>query len=398
MLDAIFSQVKQEKEVTMTPSIPQRPTKPNGDSGSNLCSKLIFDGETQNSSQKATTPTSPVKEFVSKIDDASDDDDVSFDDVFGPEKTEEKSEKGKFVDENLENSINDDSTKTDVQNSENSEKIAENSSVQETTEKAEIPTSHIHENPHQNIENRNLLKSMNQPLENLENDQKHKAIRMAKPKESEISDSDSENGDSALCIDDPDVPSPKKSPVKESTCHGADLSYGDLEIDTGEASTLPAENEKAKKSAENVSDQDQDITDKLDTTLDEILKTRSAPIFLTQRGDNFLIDSFQTLEEILPILPDSALRLIIEIVDTKTTDKILRELMSSIREEMRNFRKTRMDLKFFVKVEIFLVLTFAILRAELNKNKKESGKILELLEFIASNVNTRINESIVFCK
>merc|ERR1712227_277138 len=226
-----------EKEVAMTPSIPQRPTKPNGDSGSNLCSKLIFDDETQKSSQKVTTAKSPVKEFVSKIDDASDDDDVSFDDVFGPEKTEDKSETEKIVDENSENPINDDSTKTEVSNSENSEKIVENTSVQETTEKTEIPTSDIHENPNEKVNNLNLLKSMNQPSENLENDQKHKAIRMAKPKENEISDSDSENGDSALCIDDPDVPSPKKSPVKESTFHGADLSYGDLEIDTGEAST-----------------------------------------------------------------------------------------------------------------------------------------------------------------
>ena len=195
-----------------------------------------------------------------------------------------------------------------------------------------------------------------------------------------------------MCIDDPSVLSPQNSPVKLSQSPGLDISDSALEIDTGETGN---ETENLSVITEET---DSDLVDQLDTVLDEILKARSAPAFLQQKEESVLLDNYQKMDELLSILNDGALRFLLQVVESDSTEKIFRELLATIRQEMRSFRKTRQELKFFVKVETLLILTFALLRSEVNRHAGESGKILEIMEFVAVNVNTRINESIVFCK
>ena len=173
MLDAIFSQVKQEKEINMTPSIPNRPTKPNGEIVSNLCSKLVFDGSKES---EINLPKSPIKEFASKIDDASDDDDVSFDDVFGPSESEKSDEKSEKLDEKSDekeenNGEKEQTTKSEKVDTEN----VENDEIEhEETPKAEISSD---ENPVENdnnINDKNLQHSEEVSESNIES-LKHKA-------------------------------------------------------------------------------------------------------------------------------------------------------------------------------------------------------------------------------
>ena len=166
--------------------------------------------------------------------------------------------------------------------------------------------------------------------------------------------SDSDDADATLCIDDGEEES-SNTPVARQ------MSLG-FAVDTPKIGDDDEFNKLWNVETTEYDDSQLESVEQLEDQVKAFAGNMPQPFFVRQFDDVYLISLHSTLVQITDLIPSALLRYIVKISELQLTVKISTFVFQLVRSEMRNFKKARLDVKAFRRIEALFIIYCLLLK------------------------------------